>query len=378
MAEARTVGIGLIGTGFMGGVHARAYRSAPWIFPEAAAQPEIRVVADLRLEDARAFAERFGIPEWTDDWRTLLDRADVAVVDITTPPALHQRIATAAAAAGKHVYCEKPVGRGLDETTAIWEAVREAGVASFVGFNFRLAPAVLLAHEIVSGGRIGRLRQVKVSFRSNYDYDPDHPTPWRWRFGREEAGAGALADLGSHTFDLARHLGGPIARVCGMTSITVPERADPDPAARGATRVVDNDDSFAALVHFANGATGIVEGSRVAIGSRGDLRFEVVGSHGAVRWRMPRMNELQVCFAATPEAEQGFTTIQTGPANPPFGQFIPSPLGLGYADTKVIEVHRMVEAVAKGETISPNLDDMLAVARLIDAVQRGGWVEIPE
>ena len=183
-----------------------------------------------------------------------------------------------------------------------------------------------------------------------------------------------LADLGSHVFDLALHLAGPIARVCGTTSIIIPER--PDPARPGATRPVDNDDAFAALAEFAGGASGILDANRVATGSRGELTFDVVGSQGAVRWDFRRMNELQVCFADTPEAEQGFTTIQTSPANWPYGRFIPSPLGLGYADTKVIEAYRVVDALAKGEAISPSIGDVLAVARLIDAVQRGGWAEI--
>ena len=371
----RTIGIGLIGTGFMGGIHARAYRQAPWIFPAAAGQPEVRVVADLRLEDARAFAARYGIPRWTDDWRTLLDDPEVELVDISTPPSLHVRMATAVAEAGKLVYCEKPVGRGLDETLAIWEAVQRAGVASFVGFNYRQAPAVILARELIASGRLGQVRQVKSSFRTFYDYQG--LVPWRWRFSREEAGGGALADLGSHAFDLAVHLVGPIRRLSGTTSISVPERVDPDPAAGGARRAVDNDDTFAALVEFANGATGIVDGSRVAAGSRAEIVVDVVGSEGALRWDYRRMNELQVCYLSAPEAEQGFTTIQTGPANWPYGQFIPSPLGLGYADTKVIEVHRIAQAIATGEPFSPNIGDMVVIARLLDAVTRGGWVELP-
>jgi predicted dehydrogenase len=370
--KARTVGIGLIGTGFMGGIHARAYRSVPWIFPDAAAEPDIRAVADVRLEDARAFARRFDIPEWTDDWRALLGRSDIELIDVCTPPALHLPIATEAAAAGKHVYCEKPVGRDLAETTAIWRAVREAGVASFVGFNYRLAPAVILAHELISDGRIGQIRQVKVSFRTLFGGSLQ--TPWSWRFSREQAGPGTLADQGSHVFDLALHLAGPIARICGTTTIIVPER--PDPARPGATRQVDNDDAFAALAEFAGGATGILDASRVATGSRGELTFDIVGSRGAVRWDLRRMNELRVCFADGPEAEQGFTTIQTGPANRPYGRFIPSSLGLGYADTKVVEAYRVVDALAKGEAVSPSIGDVLAVARLIDAVERGGWVEI--
>ncbi|MDP8923378.1 MAG: Gfo/Idh/MocA family oxidoreductase [Chloroflexota bacterium] len=372
MGATRSVGIGLIGIGFMGGIHARAYRNVPWIFPDAAAQPDIRVVADARLDEARAFAERFAIPKWTDDWRTLLDRSDVEVVDICTPPALHGRMATAAAEAGKHVYCEKPVGRGLDETTAIWEAVQRAGVLSFVGLNYRLAPAVILAHDLIRAGRIGEIRQVKVSFRTAYDAGGQNIAGWR--YSREQAGAGTLADHGSHVFDLAMHLAGPIARLCGTTGVVVAER--PDPEARGATFVVDNDDTFAALVEFASGATGIIDASRIATGSRGELTFDIVGTAGAVRWDLRRMNELRLHVADAPDTNQGWTTIQTGPANRPYGRFIPSSLGLGYVDTKVIEAYRIVEAVATGEAMSPNIGDMVRVARCIEAVQQGGWVEI--
>jgi predicted dehydrogenase len=372
----RTVGVGVIGTGFMGGIHARAYGTAPWIFPDATAQPLVRIVADERLADARVFAQRFGIPEWTDDWRSLLTRSDLDVIDICTPPSLHQRIATAVAGAGKHVYCEKPVGRGLDETTAIWEAVKAAGVSSFVGFNFRMAPAAQLGRQIVESGRIGEIRHVRVSYRTNYDNNPDQPVPWRWRFSQEVAGAGALADLGSHAFDMAVHLAGPIRRVCGMTHTFVTERDDPDQSAGGGRRVIDNDDAFAALVELSNGAIGIVDASRASAGSKTEFTFDVSGSAGAVRWDMRRMNELQVCYLNAPETEQGFTTVQTGPVNDPYGRFIPSPLGLGYADTKVIEVHRLAEAVASGEPISPSLEDMVQVARLIEAVQRGGWVDV--
>jgi predicted dehydrogenase len=374
-AQQRVVGIGLIGTGFMGAVHARAFGSVPWIYPDAAARPVVRVVADLSLDAAEAFARRFGIPDWTDDWRTLLGRADVDVVDICTPPALHRRIATEAAEVGKHVYCEKPVGRGLDETLAIQEAIARAGVLGFVGLNYRLAPAVALGKEIIDAGRIGDLRQVRVSFRTSFDMGGQ--ALGGWRFDREAAGAGTLADHGSHVFDLALFLAGPIVRACGTTSISVGERPDASAPAGGATRVVDNDDTFAALVEFASGATGILDASRVATGSRGELTFDVVGSRGAVRWDFRRMNELRVCELGGPPGEQGFTTIQTGPANPPYGRFLPSALGLGYADTKVIEAHRVAEAVATGEPISPNVGDMVRVARLIEAVQHGGWVDVP-
>jgi predicted dehydrogenase len=281
-------------------------------------------------------------------------------------------MAVAAAEAGKHVFCEKPVGRDLGETTLIWEAVQRAGIMSFVGLNYRLAPAVMLARDLIAEGRIGEIRQIRVSMRTAYSAGGQNIGGWR--YNREQAGAGTLADHGSHVFDLAMHLAGPIARLCGTTSVFVAER--PDPTVRGATFVVDNDDTFAALVEFANGANGIIDASRVATGSRGELTFDIVGSAGAVRWDLRRLNELQLHAADAPDWEQGWTTIQTGPANGPYGRFIPSSLGLGYVDTKIIEAHRIVQAVATGEAISPHIGDMVRVARCIEAVQQGGWVEI--
>ena len=373
---ARQYGIALIGTGFMGGLHARAFTLMPQVFPVAEAQPALRVVADVRADDARAAAGRWGIPRWTADWASVLDNDDVDVVDICTPPDLHRPIAEAAAAAGKHVYCEKPVGRNRAETEAIWQAVQRAGVASFVGFNYRWSPSVQYARELIASGRLGALRLVRISFRTDNAADPS--IPFTWRHSAAVAGFGALGDLGSHVFDMARYLVGEIVEVCGRTDRSIGERPDPGESTAAARREVDNDDSFATLATFANGASGVLEGSRVATGSKGEFAFEVIGAAGAIRWELPRINELRFYSTEADPRERGFATIQTGPDHPPYGHFLPSPLGLGYAETKVIEAHAFLQGLARGRPVAPTIRDALAVARLLEAVAERRWVRLAE
>ena len=368
----KSYGIALIGTGFMGGLHARAFKLLPHVFPDAEGRANLRVVADIRAEDAEAAAFNWGIPRSTTDWRSVLDDPTVDVVDICTPPFLHQEIAIAAAEAGKHVYCEKPVGRNLAETGAIWEAVERAGVASFVGFNYRWSPAVQYAREIIAAGRLGQVRLARLSFRTDNAADPRGD--FKWRYDAGQAGYGALSDLGSHVFDMARHLVGEMVEVCGRTERSVAGRPDLERA--GTMRAVDNDDTFAALVTFANGASGVLEGSRVATGSKGEFTFEIIGEAGAVRWNMQRMNELQLYTSESELRERGFTTIQTGPDHPPFAHFLPSPLGLGYGETKVIEAHAFLQGLASGRPVGPTIQDALVVARLLEAVTQRGWVSL--
>ena len=368
----RRIGIAMIGTGFMGGLHARAFNTLRNVSRQPKALPDLRVIADLREADARAAAERWGFASATDDWRATLADPTVEVVDICTPPALHQEIATAAAAAGKHVYCEKPVGRTRAETEAIWQAVQRAGVASFVGFNYRWSPAVQYARELVHSGRLGELRLVRITFRTDMAADPSGA--YRWRYSADQAGYGALSDLGSHVFDMARNLVGEIVEVCGRTMRSVEAR--PDLEQGGAVRAVDNDDSFQALLTFQNGACGVVEGSRVATGCKGDFSFELIGADGSLRWNLQRVNELELYTSDGDPRERGFTLIRTGPDHPPFGMFLPSPLGLGYAETKVIEAQVFLDALAEGAVARPTIEDAVVVARLLEAVPQRAWVRL--
>ncbi len=372
----RTIGVAIIGTGFMGAIHARAHTLVRQVFPDAPAFPELRVVADIDGPAAERAAFKHSIPRWTTDWRDAIADPTVELVDISAPPFLHREIATAAAALGKHIYCEKPVGRTLEEGLAIQAALNAAGVHSFIGLNYRWAPAVQYARDLIQSGRLGDVRHVRIAFMNDSSAGPIGST-YTWRFNREAAGAGALADVGAHVFDMARYLVGDIDEVCGMTSISVPTRRDPRMPEGEQDRVVDNDDAFAALVRFENGATGVMEASRVATGHRADFEFEVTGSVGAVKWYFPRLNELELYLPQEDIRNQGFTTLRMSAEHPPQGSFIPSPgQPLGYPDTKVIELRELMNALAKGETPRPNIDDWVATARALDAVPERRWIKI--
>jgi predicted dehydrogenase len=360
----------------MGSIHARAHTLVRQVFPEAAAHPELRVVADIDGPAAERAAFKHGIPRWTTDWRDAIADPAVELVDISVPPFLHQQIATAAAALGKHVYCEKPVGRTLDEGLAIQAAIHKAGVQSFIGLNYRWAPAVQYARELIQSGRIGEVREVRIAFRTDVAAGPIG-AGFTWRFSREAAGAGALADLGAHVFDMARYLAGDIAEICGTTKTHVPARPDLSRPEGQQARPVDNDDTFAALVTFESGATGVMEASRIATGTRADFQFEVSGSIGAVRWYFPHLNELQLYLPQEDRREQGFTRLRMAAEHPSQGNFIPSPgQPLGYPDTKVIELRSLMEALASGEPASPNIDDWVMTARALEAVPQGRWVRL--
>jgi len=373
---ARTIGVAIIGTGFMGSIHARAHTLVRQVFPELEAFPELKVVADIDGPAAERAAFRHSIPRWTTDWRDAIADPAVELVDISVPPFLHQQIATAAAALGKHVYCEKPVGRTLDEGLAIQDAIHKAGVQSFIGLNYRWAPAVQYARDLIQSGKLGAVHSVRIAFRTDASAGPMGRT-YTWRFNREAAGAGALADLGAHVFDMARHLAGDIEEVCGTTSIAIPTRRDPSRPEGQQDREITNDDTFAALVTFKSGATGVLEASRVATGTRSDFEFEVSGSTGALRWYFPHLNELQVYLPREDTREMGFTRVRMAAEHPSQGAFIPSPgQPLGYPDTKVIELRTLMEALASGKPASPNIDDWVMTARALAAVPERRWVKL--
>src|SRR5579872_2820888 len=370
----KSLRIALIGTGFMGMLHNRAYRFIPHIYPNEVL-PSVEIVADVSDDLAERAARSWGIPRWTSDWATVLEDDEIDIVDICTPPDLHVPIGTAGAAAGKHVYCEKPLGRNSAETTALCDAVTQRGVASFVAFNYRWAPAVQYARELIAQGAVGEIWHVHATYNTGAEADPS--SPWRWRYSRERAGHGALSDLGSHLFDMVRMLVGEINEITGYTDVVVRERpTERQEAEKDISMLpVTNDDSWGALFKLANGGTGIAEGSRVAAGTRVRFTVDVSGSKGALRWNLNRMNELEVYLPGASPYLDGFTRIQMGPGHPFFSDFLPvGGLGIGFVELKVLEQRAFLNAIAGGEVAAPSFEDGLVIARLLDRVATSGTV----
>ena len=366
MGDKRPLRVGLIGAGFMGEFHARAYATARRIAPEIPVQ--VTALAEPVAALSSAFSDRWSIGVQVADWRGIVASNDIDIVDICTPPGLHREIALAALAAGKHVYCEKPVGRTSSETAEIAAAARGSGVQTMVGFNYRWFPAVQHMEQLISNREIGALRSVRMSFASDWASDPSGP--WGWRLSAADAGYGALGDVGSHIFDMARLLGGELEMVCGLTRTFVTPRASAD-----GPRDVDTDDAFAAIGRFANGAIGEFSGSRVATGSKVEFRVEVVGEHGALRWDVNRLNELQR-YDETGSSDDGFRTVMIGPQHDLQNQFSPvQGLGIGFEDSKAIEIQVLLRAIDSGTRAQPNFDDAAAVAAILDAVAMNSWAE---
>ena len=374
MAEIK---VGLIGAGFIGRSHARAFHAVATVFPDIPAVG-LEMLAEATRQAAAAAAAELRFRRWTADWRQLAADPEVDLVAIATPNHLHREMALAAIAAGRHVYCEKPLARDAAEARGMAEAAAAAGVKTLVGYGYLCNPAIRLAREILEGGDIGEV----VHFRGAHgeDYLADPATPFSWRCARAQSGSGALADLGSHVISLAHYLVGEVEAVCADLATVIPERTDP---ATGALRAVENDDQVQFLIRFAGGATGSAEASRVAHGRKLGLGFEITGTKGALRFDQERMNELAVYEARGAAGRRGFRTILTGPEHPYYAAFCPAPgHGLGFNDLKLIEVYRLLSGLDGTAPLYPDFHDAAKIAQVIDAVLRaaeeGRWVTVAE
>jgi predicted dehydrogenase len=374
----RPLRIGLIGAGFIGRAHVHGYTAMPVVFPDASAHPVLELLAEATPELAAAAAKRLGFRRHTPDWRALVADPAIDIVDICVPSNLHREIALAAIAAGKTVYCEKPVGLNGGEASEIAAAAGRAGVKSLVGFTYLRNPLIAFARKLIEEGAIGRLLHIRGAHNEDYLSDPAHP--FIWRCDPAIAGkAGALGDLGCHIISIAQALCGDITDVCGMSRIVVKER----PLARGSTKVraVGNDDEVQFLAEFATGVTGHLEASRVATGSKMDVTYELTGNEGAIHFDGERMNEIRLYSTRDGADRQGFRTIYSGPAHPPYGNFVPGAAhGLGFNDHKVIEVQGLMELVAAGRPAGPDLAGAAQIGRVLDAVlvsaERRSWVRV--
>jgi predicted dehydrogenase len=384
------LGVAVVGFGWMGEVHARAFARLPHHYPASPLRPRLVAVADP-VEDRRAQAlSAYGFARGSADWRDVVADPEVQVVSICGPNFSHREIAVAAAEAGKHVWVEKPAGRDLADTEAIAEAIGRAGVRSAVGFNYRNAPALEEARRIVSSGGIGRVESVSVVLTSDYAAHPDGALSWR--FDPAYAGTGVLGDLASHGFDLLRYVVGPsegeVAELVADTAtfITSRPQAGAEAVSHFATATggelgpVGNEDYASVMMRLQSKARAHLETSRVAVGEQCHYGIEVRGTAGAVAWDFRRLQELRVCVG-TAYQNVAWETRFVGPGAGELSAFQPGAgVSMGYDDLKVVECARLVEAIADGADRGATIADGVAAARLVDAVlastDKRGWIAV--
>lgn len=382
-----SLGIGVIGMGWMGMAHSRAYRNLPDRFYDSGIRPRLVICADDVATRAQQAQEALGFAESTTDWHAVIDHPEVQVVNIASPNYLHLEMVRAVTAAGKHVFCEKPVGRTPQETAEIEALARKAGVMSFVGFNYRWAPMVQYAKQLIDEGRLGKITHYRGRFFAMYGSNPlGHLT---WRFKQAYAGSGVLGDIMSHVVDMAHMLIGPIAQVTSHSHTFITER--PLPSGHGThfglgkpddpTGTVENEDYVGALVQFANGAQGSFETCRAIFGPKCEMSFEVNGTKGALKWNFERLNELELYLPNGDLASEGYTTLLGGPRFPLHGRFNPGDgISIGYEDLKCIEAYNFLQSIVEGKQREPSFASALQLAgvqaAMIRSWQSGHWESV--
>ena len=369
----------MIGHGFMGAAHSQGWRVAPRVF-ELDARPQMTVLVGRDADSAAAAAERWGWAESSSDWRSVLERDDIQIVDIVTPGDSHAEIAIAALRAGKHVLCEKPLANTVAEAEAMADAAAEAarkGVYAMTGFTFRRVPAVTLARDWVAEGRLGRIYQVRASYLQDWLADP--AAPFVWRLDKSLAGSGALGDIGAHAIDLSQFITGmTLTSVSGILDTLVPERTLPG----GGTAAVTVDDFALFTGRYDSGVLGLFEATRFATGRRNSLRIEVSGSLGALSFDLDDMNSLLHYDATAPAGEQGFRRVNvTEPSHPYLAAWWPPGHALGYEHGFSHQVRDLVQSISAHEQPRPSFADGLQVQRVLAAIESSSahgsaWTEV--
>jgi predicted dehydrogenase len=371
------LGIGMVGYGFMGRAHSQAWRTVGHMYA-LPLLPRLAAICGRNEHAVRAVAEQQGWPAWETDWRRLIERDDVDLVDVSTPGSSHAEIAIAALEAGKHVLCEKPLANSVEEGEAMVAAAAQAaerGVQAMVGLNYRRVPAMAVARQLVADGRLGELRHVRGTYLQDWLVDPDFPLVWRLQ--AEEAGSGALGDLGVHLVDLLQYVAGDtLATVVGQAATFIEERRAPE-GERGEVTV---DDAALFQGRFTGGALGSFEVSRFATGRKNALRLELNGSLGSLAFDLERLNELELYEAGD---NAGFRrVVVTEPTDPYMAAWWPPGHVLGWEHTFVHELKDFVEGIAAGQPVQPTFADALQVQRVLAAVARshesGAWERVEE
>lgn len=356
VGEIPEIGVGMLGYAFMGKAHSNAFHKLAYMAWPPPMRPRLVSIAGRNEAAVAEAATRYGYERWTTDWRDLVADPSIGLFDNGGPNSLHAEPTIAAAQAGKHVLCEKPLGRDAAESYDIWQKVAATGVKHLCAFNYRFVPAVRLARELIEAGEIGEIRH----FRGRYLQDwGDDPTLDTWRFHSDEAGSGAIGDLGTHVIDLARFLCGEITTVSALVKTFIPGR--------------QVDDALEAAVEFSNGAVGTLEATRLALGRRNAFQWEINGSKGSLAFDMERLNEIQV-FRADGDRARGWKTVLVSEADHPFWSFwFPPGHIIGWGETFVHEIHHLLSAIRNDSDVAPygaTFEDGYRAAEVCDAIVR--------
>jgi len=373
---ATEINVALIGYAFMGKAHSNAYRQVgPFFSPRLT--PRMKVICGRDAAKCSAAAGSFGWEESATDWREVVARKDIDLVDVSTPGDSHAEIAIAAARAGKSVICEKPLANTVAEARRMLHAVEKAGVTHMICHNYRRAPAVMLARHLIEDGRIGSIRHFRGAYLQDWIADPAFPMVWR--LDKTKAGSGALGDIAAHSIDLARFLVGEISEVSGHLETFIKER--PVAGSRSKRAKVTVDDAAISLVRFENGAIGTIEATRMALGRKNHNRFEINGSKGSIAFDLERMNELEVYFESDPAGTRGFRRILVTESSHPFVKaWWPPGHIIGYEHTFTHTFYDLLEAIADGRVPSPNFEDGLRNQQVMAAIENAAktrrWVRV--
>ena len=381
------LGVAMIGSGLMAKSHTMGYRNVESVYGSTPLRPRVEILADASEGLAESGAASLGYARWTTDWREAVTDPAVDVVDVVTPNFLHKEIAMAAIAAGKHVYCEKPLALSAADAQEMYEAAEAAGVKTLVGFNYLRNPAIAEARRLIAEGVLGDIWTFQGRFVLDACSDPD--VPFTWRFERKLAGTGALGDLGAHVISLAQVLVGPIASVVGLSRTFITSRPEPTGAfgyGSGADleaprHEVENDDATTFLMQFASGASGHIEASRVSTGRTWHQSIELIGSKGALQFVQQDIHTLRLYVTGDPADRKGYKEIELGPAHGDYGAFWPfAGVPLGVHELKTIEVNELLHAIAEDRRPDGDFEAGWRVSQVLDAVEQSAaerrWVDL--
>jgi predicted dehydrogenase len=366
--SAPEIGIGMLGYAFMGKAHSNAFKKLPYMMYPPVAIPRLVAVCGRNEEATAEAARRYGYEGYYTDWRKMLENPAIQVFDNGGPNDAHAEPSIAAAQAGKHVFCEKPLARTAEEAKTMLDAVNKAGIKHMVAFNYRFVPAIVQARKIIESGALGRIFHFRASYLQEWIIDPNFPKIWR--LDKKQAGSGALGDLGAHVIDLGRFLVGEPKRVMGMTKTFIEERPLPDGSGMGK---IDVDDAFVALLEFENGAIGTVEASRFCQGHKNYEVLEINGENGSIRFNLERLNELDVFWAGeNPKETQGFHNVLISEGYHPYWEnWWPHGHMLGWEHSFVHEFHHFFNAIVNGADVAPygaTFEDGYRNAVICDAI----------